>query len=155
MNKKGILLIVLCISLFTISGVSAVNWDNQDFDGYFSMKVPNGVTFEKDINSSVESGINQINAFYMSDNILVEYMDSPLFSEDSAIFIYQSFFESINPESMGCYESQEDNITILEPLTNDGSEFPVVGMCNGNKLIIISGDDVQIIKEMVRSVEFK
>lgn len=155
MNRKGIfLLVVLCISFFAIASVSATDFTNHDFHGYFSMKVPEGMSFEEDFNESNENGIDQIFAIYASENIVIVYMDSIMYSDNSSVFCYQTFFESMNPESMGCYESQEGNLTILEATTNDGSELSLVGLSNGNKMIMVAGDDVEVIKTMARSAEF-
>lgn len=155
MNRKWIfLLVVLCVSFFTIASVSATDFTNHDFHGYFSMKVPADVSFEEDFNESSEDGINQIFATYMSENVVIMYTDSIVYSDNSSVFFYQTFFESINPESVGCYESQEGNLTILEATTNDGSEASLVGLCNGNKMIVVVGDDVEVIKTMARSAEF-
>ena len=155
MDKKWILsLIVLCTFFLTISSVSADEMNYQDFDNYFSMKAPNNIHFEKEINKTSENGIDQLYAAYISENVVVMYINSLAFSNESAVFFYQSFFEQMNPGSMECYESQEDNLTILEPVTNDGSGLSLVGMSSGNQVLIVAGDDLYTIKAMARTAKF-
>ena len=138
----------------TISSVSADEMNYQDFDGYFSMKAPNNIHFEKEINKTTENGIDQLFASYMSENVVVMYINSLAFSNESAVFFYQSFFEQMNPGSMECYESQEDNLTILEPVTNDGSGISLAGMSSGNQVLVVAGDDSNVIKAMARTAKF-
>ena len=53
MDKKLIgLFIVLFILFSTIGSVGAVKLVNKDFDGYFTMKVPKGMHFQKDVNGA-------------------------------------------------------------------------------------------------------
>ncbi|WP_407424057.1 DNA adenine methylase [Methanobrevibacter sp.] len=123
MNKKWIILILLCVSFFAIGSVGAANLENYDFDGYFTMNVPGDVSFEKEINDTSENGFDMVNAAYMSENIVIFYMDSPTLSDNSSVFIYQRMFEQLNPGSDKCYESQEGNLTILESTSGGGALF--------------------------------
>ena len=154
MNKK-LILILLCVSFFAIGSVGAADLENYDFDGYFTMKVPNDVTFEKEINNTSEEGIDVVSANYMGENIIIAYMYNPIINENSSVFLYQTVLEQINPESSQCYESQEGNLTILESTLEDGSQIAIVGVSSGNKLIVIGGEDVSLLKEMGHSVKFK
>ena len=152
MNKKYLLLFIVFI--LAMGSVSAANFDNHDFDGYFTMDVPSGATFQKDINETNEEGIKLIMASYMNNDLAVMYMESPTFSENSSAWFYQSFFESICPDLDKCYESQEGNLTILEPKKINDEHLPMVGVSSGNEIVIIMGKDLDLIKEMGESVDF-
>ena len=154
MNKK-LILILLCVSFFAIGSVGAADLENYDFDGYFTMKVPKDISFEKEINDTSEDGIVMVNANYFTENIAISYMCSPMINENSSVFFYQTMLEQINPESSQCYESQEGNLTILESTLEDGSQIALVGVSTGNKLIVIGGEDVSLLKDMGHSVKFK
>ncbi len=153
MNKKYLLLFI--VFLLAIGSASAANFDNHDFDGYFTMDVPSGATFQKDINETNEEGIKLIVANYMSNDFAIMYMDSPLNTENSSAWFYQSFFEVGNPDLTKCYERQEGNLKILEPTTSNEASFPVVGVSSGNKMIIIMGNDTDVLEQMGKSVEFQ
>lgn len=154
MNKKWIVLfIILCVSLLAVSSVSATNFVNRDFDGYFSMDVPDGSTFQKDINDTTEDGIRNIMAMYMNEKLVIIYIDSPFTSNESAEFFYQSFFEGMYPDATKCYETQEGNLTILEPTTINELNIPIVGTSQGNKILIVAGEDLDTCKQMAKSAQ--
>ena len=156
MDKKLIILfVVFFTSILAIGSVSAVNLSNRDFDGYFSMDVPKGATFQKDINITDEDGIKNIYAEYTNDNIAIYYSDSPAFSENSSAWFFQTMFEVVNPDLSKCYESQEDNLRILEPTANNHLTFSIVGTSEGNKIIMVFGQDLNLIKQMGHSIKFK
>jgi len=46
-------------------------------------------------------------------------------------------------------------MTILEPTQSDDNHFPVVSVHEGNRMVVISGVDLKLVKEMGKSVEFK
>lgn len=156
MNKKFIVFLILfSVSILAISTVNATDLEYKDFDGYFSVKVPSSIDFQKDLNESREDGFNLVTASYMSENLAIIYMDSTITSNESASFYYQTFFEGAYPESVKCYESQEGDLKIMEPIKSDGSELPMVCKSSGNRLIIIMGDDIDLIKEMGHSIKFE
>ncbi len=156
MNKKLVIFLIICfVSLLTLGGVSAANLQHHDFDDYFSMDVPKGTSFEKQDSSTNENGMELTSISYASDEIMIVYMDTPLYSENSSAFMYQSLFESLNVDLTECYESQEDNLIILEPTTNDGVHFSIVGTISGSKMIILAGLDTDLLKEMGHTIEFK
>ena len=54
-----------------------------------------------------------------------------------------------------CYEYQEGNLTILEPKKIDDNHFPVVATSSGNESVILMGKDLDLIKKMGKSIDFK
>ncbi len=54
-----------------------------------------------------------------------------------------------------CYEYQEGNLTILEPKKIDDNHFPVVATGSGGEVVVIAGKDLDLIKKMGNSVDFK
>lgn len=155
MNKKFIgLFVIFFIAIMAMGSVNAVNLKNHNFDDYFSMKVPT-TDFEKEDGSFQVNGTDSISISYYNDEFYIGYTDVEMFSEDNSAFIFQFFYQIINPDSNKCYESQEGNLKVLEPTKNDGTQVPLVGFCEGNKFLIIAGEDVDLLKEMAHTVKFK
>jgi len=156
MDKKWIcLFIIFLAAILAMGSVDAVELENHNFKDYFSMKIPKDVTFEKQEDSSHENGLDTLMLSYMNDDLIIIYMDIPFLSENSSEFIYQSMFESIYPDLDECYESQEGNLTILEPKKIDEMHYPIVATSSGSELVIVSGKDLDLIKEMGESADFK
>lgn len=89
------------------------------------------------------------------DGIVFMYADSPMISEGSEDYWFQLLFQSVYPDATKCYESREGNLKILEQISNDGTQFPFVGIHEGNKTVIIIGEDVDLLKEMGHTLKFK
>lgn len=156
MDKKWIcLFIIFLAAIMAMGSVNAVKLENHNFKDYFSMEIPKDVTFEKQEDSSHENGIDMVMLSYMSENLVIIYMDSTFVSENSSEFFVQSMFESSYPDLDECYETQDGNLTILKPKTIDDTHMPIVGSCSGTKLVMIFGKDLDLIKEMGESIKFK
>ena len=155
MNKKIIgLFTISLIVILTMGAVSAANLESHNFDGYFSMKVPKDMTFEKEDDSTIDEEMKLISLSYLSDSLVVFYWEGPIYSNYSSYYYSQLMFQGINPDLTKCYESQEDNLRILEPTTNDDVHFAIVGTNSDNKQIFLAGQDVSLLKEMGHSIEF-
>ena len=155
MNKKVIMVLILFfVAVLAMGSVSAANMVNKNFDG-FSMDVPKNVDFKKETNSSANEDFQIDSVMYASEDLAIIYFDSPAFSENSSAFFSQLMFESLNVDLDKCYETQEGNMTILEPTQSDDNHFPVVSVHEGNRMVVISGVDLKLVKEMGKSVEFK
>ena len=96
-----------------------------------------------------------ISLSYVSQDLVIVYEDTPIFSENSSKFIYQTLFESMYPDLDECYEYQEGNLTILEPKKIDDTHVPLAGTTSGSEYVIIMGKDLDLIKKMGKSVDFK
>ncbi len=153
MNKRYLLLFI--VFLLAIGSASAANFDNHDFDGYFTMDVPSGATFQKEINDTDEDGFHLVLASYMNDDLVITYMESPFNSENSSSWYYQTIFEGAFPELTKCYERQDGNLKILEPTTINETCVPLVGVSGGNEMVMIVGKDIDVLKQMGNSVEFQ
>lgn len=155
MDKKWIcLFIIFFAAVMAVGSVNAGDLENHDFKGYFSMKIPKNTHFEKEDDSSHENGLDMVYLSYMNENLVIIYMDTPVYTENSSVFFYQTFFESTFPDLDKCYESQEGNLTILEPKKIDDAHYPMVGTSSGSEIVIIAGKDLDMIKEMGESVDF-
>lgn len=155
MNKKFIgLFVIFLVAILAMGSVGAANLKTNDFDGYFSMKIPKDVNFQKQSDSINESGFNMDMLTYASEELAIIYMDAPVLSENSSVFLYQTMFESMYPDLDECYESQEGNLTILEPKTIDEAHMPIVGSSSGSQLVMIVGKDLDLITEMGESIKF-
>ena len=155
MDKKWIcLFIIFFAAVMAVGSVNAADLENHDFKGYFSMKIPKNTHFEKEDDSSHENGLDMVYLSYMNENLVIIYMDTPVYTENSSVFFYQTFFESTFPDLDKCYETQEGNLTILEPKKINDEHFPMVGVSSGSEIVIIMGKDLDLIKEMGESVDF-
>ncbi|MBE6502204.1 MAG: hypothetical protein E7Z79_07150 [Methanobrevibacter thaueri] len=156
MDSKWICLFVIFLAaVMAMGSVGATDLETHEFGDYFSMKIPKNVHFEKDKNISHENGMDTIFLEYMSEDLDISYINNPIVTENSSEFFYQSLFESIYPELDECYEYQEGNLTILMPKKINDMHFPMVGTSSGNEIVIIMGKDIDMIKEMGKSVDFK
>lgn len=149
-NKFIGLFIALFIVIFAMGSVNASNLVDHNFDNYFSMKIPDGVNFEKE--DSSENDL--ISVSYSNDEIVIVYTDGPMYSEKSYDFFMSSILGSVFPDLDQYYESQEGNLKIFEPTMTSDEYLPMVGTYSGNKLVIIFGPDVNQLKEMGNSIEF-
>lgn len=157
MNIKILsLFIVFFVAILAMGSVNAVDLTHHNFDNHFSMKIPSGTTFELQEGSNQDVVDGMVFLTYVSeDNLLVMYADTPMISEASADYWFQSIFQSMDPDATKCYESQEDNLKILEPISNDGTQLPLVGINEGNKTVMLIGEDVDLLKEMGHTLKFK
>ena len=156
MNKKLIgIVAIFFVAILAMGTINAVDLSHHNFDNYFSMKVPKGVDFEKEDNSIYDDGFDAIQISYFADDFVLFYSDSIMYSEDNAAYFYQAMFQATHPDSVKCYESQDGDLRILEPTKNDEIQFSLVGLNEGNKFLVIAGEDVDLLKEMGRSVNFK
>lgn len=154
MNNKVMCLFTIFLAVIITMGVaSATDLESHDFDDYFSMDVPQGTTFQKE-DSSINDEFKMDSVGYMSDSLGVFYIDTQFFLEYTSYSLYQMMFENINVDLTKCYESQEGNLRILEPTTNDGVHFSLVGTSSGNKMVVLMGNDVSLLKEMGHTIEF-
>lgn len=153
--KRWIGLLIIGVILFsTIGNIAAVKLVNRDFDGDFTMKVPKGTHFQKDVNETDENGFYFKFVTYMSDNLFIIYSSAPMFSENSTAWFSQRMFQEMYPDLSKCYESHEGNLTILEPVKTDDQHYPMVYLTKGNEYIVIVGENTSTIKEMGHSIKF-
>lgn len=159
MNNKylSIMTIFLLGVMLCMGAVSAKAMKTNDFDD-FEMDIPNDSNFVKqeleddpkdsDMPLSVETYIDETNL------IVLAYIDSPMFAGENNAAIYQAMFSTINPNINQSYESQDDELRIIEPIPKSDMNFPMVGLTSGNKTIMLFGQDIDLLKEMGHSVKF-
>ncbi|WP_405315348.1 hypothetical protein [Methanobrevibacter sp.] len=156
MDRKWIcLFIIFFVAVLAMGSVDAVELKDHNFKDYFSMKIPKNGHFQKQDNSYHENGLDIVYLVYGNDDLAIAYMDMPFYSENSSKFSYQAMFESAMPDLDECYESQEGNLTILEPKKIDDTHLAMVGTSSGSEYVIIMGKDLDLIKKMGKSVDFK
>lgn len=155
MNKKVIMVLIICFTaVLAMGSVSAANMVNKNFDG-FSIDVPKNVNFKKEKNSMGTDDFSFDSVMYASEDLAIVYLDSPMFSQNSSSFFSQIMFESAYIDLDKCYETQDGNMTILEPTETDDTHLPMVTVNSNNKMVLIIGSDLKLVKEMGKSVEFK
>ena len=156
MNRKWIcLFIIFFAAVLAMGSVDAVELKNHNFKDYFSMKIPKNAHFQKQNMSYHEDGLDVVYLVYGNENLAIMYKDAPIYTENSSKFLYQNMFQYVMPDLDECYEYQEGNLTILEPKKIDDMHVPIVGVSCGNESVIIVGKDLDLIKKMGKSVDFK
>ena len=156
MDRKWIcLFIIFLATILAMGSVNAAELKDHNFKDYFSMKIPKNVHFQKNDDSRHENGLDLVSLEYISKDLLIIYKDAPIYTENSSEFLYQTMFENVMPDLDECYEYQEGNLTILEPKKIDDRHVPIVGVSCGNESVIIVGKDLDLIKKMGKSVDFK
>ena len=53
------------------------------------------------------------------------------------------------------HRGSDENMTLFEAVDEDWATYPVVGISNGNRMIFIIGEDLNLVKEMGASVKFE
>lgn len=155
MDRKWIcLFIVFFAAVLVMGSVDAAELKDHNFKDYFSMKIPKNAHFQKQDDSFHENGLDMVSLIYSSDDLVISYQDAPMFGENSSEFFYQYMFESIMSDLDECYESQEGNLTILQPKKIDDMHIAMVGTSSGNETVIVMGKDLDLIKKMGKSVDF-
>ena len=159
MNKRYISLLIICLfgCMLCMSVVCAKDsMKNQKFGNEFKMDVPKNSNFAQQARESDENETVPFDEklyFDEKSQIAVEYINSSVFSNNTAIFC-QVFFESGNADLNKSYEYQEGDLRVMEPVSKSSSYFSVVGKGSGNKFVMLSGQDVSLMKKMAHSIEF-
>ena len=159
MDKKFILICIVALVL-SVGAVSAVNLENKNFDDAFSMKVPKNSNFAiQATNESAGFNFSSNVSFKMyvdqKNQIIVLYSDVPLISKDSADFVYQKMFQSMNPNLDSCYETQIGDMKYLKPVKESSTNFALAGINKGNNTVMVAGTNYDLVKDMGKTVEFK
>ena len=152
MNKKYFL-IMFIVLLVTIGSVSAVNMEKHNFDNYFTMDIPEGSSVETQDDSGNESE-DDIALSFISEDWLVIYYNSAMFSGDSVSWLYQNTFNIVNEDLDGCIEYQDGDLRILRPENEDGNHLILVGTHSENETIMIMGTDFELVKEMAHTLKY-
>ena len=156
MNNKVIgLFIIILVAALTIGNINAADFENHNFDNYFSMKIPKDMSFEKEDTSISYESYKSITISYFSEDLMIEYIDSPTFSENSSAYIYQTLFESANDDLKECYETQYNGTIILETTQDDGDHISLAGISSGHKMVIIGSTDSYLVKQLARTVKLE
>ena len=138
-----------------MGSVSAADLENHDFDGYFSMDVPKGADFRNDTISFSENGTDNVIVDYGGDKLEITYADAPLLFKNHSSDYYEVMFDLLYPGYVLNSTGSEGNLTVFEAFDDFGETFPVVGTANGNRMIIVIGDDLDLVKQMGASIRFK
>ncbi|WP_298502390.1 hypothetical protein [uncultured Methanobrevibacter sp.] len=158
MNKKYISILIICslITVLCMGLVCAKSMQTQDFYS-FKIDTPNGSNFVKE-----EIEIDEDNIFpgsqeaYVDEQnqIMIYYIDSPIFAGENNAIIYHALFSTLNPDANQSYEYQEDNLRVIETVTESEMNLQLVGLTSGNETILLIGTDVDLLKDMAHTVEF-
>ena len=89
------------------------------------------------------------------NQIIVLYSDVPLISKDSADFVYQKMFQSMNPNLDSCYETQIGDMKYLKQVKESSTNPALAGINKGNNTVMVAGTNYDLVKDMGKTVEFK
>lgn len=153
-NRYVLIFCLIFIILFTCGCVSA-KMQQHNFEHDFTMDVPKDSNFEK-VESELYSELPFEETDYIDEKnkIVVGYICDPMISDENVDCNYDELFKLINPDLDECFEYQESNMKILEPKKKSDDNFAVVGLHQDNNTVILVGNDVDMLKEMMQSVEF-
>ena len=154
MNKNYIMILILLI-IFSCGCVSAETMVQHTFGHDFTMLVPEDSNFEK-VESEFYKDLPFEEIDYADDknNIVVGYINDSMISEENMDCNYDELFKLMNPDLKECIEYQENNVKVLEPKKKSDKNFAVVGLNQNNKTVILLGNDANILKNMLSSIEF-
>ena len=152
MDRKWILFGLIFLLL---GSVSAADLESHDFDDYFSMDVPKGANFTNETISFAENGTDNVIVDYEGDKLEITYADAPLLFKNHSSDYYEVMFDLLYPGYVLNSTGSEGNLTVFEAFDDFGETFPVVGTANGNRMIIVIGDDLDLVKQMGASIRFK
>ena len=130
-----------------------------DFNSEFKMAVPNDVKFLKSWNNSdVAVFVGEYNYFDKNNEIMVSYIDSPMVTHE----IINNMIKASNSSGNATFDFEGDLI-ISHNVKNNGkvgksadqSKFKErIFLQKGHMLVIVSGNDLDLIKSMIKTVEF-
>ena len=130
-----------------------------DFNSEFKMAVPNNVKFLKSWNNSdVAVFVGEYNYFDKNNEIMVSYIDSPMVTHE----IINNMIKASNSSGNATFDFEGDLI-ISHNVKNNGkvgksadkSEFKEsILLQKGHVLVRVSGNDLDLIKSMIKTVEF-
>lgn len=149
----GLLACMLCMGVVCAKD----SMKNQKFGKEFKMDVPNDSKFAQqalEADENEEVPLNEKVYFDEKTQIMIDYANSSMFSENNTAIFYQYVFESINVDLNQSYEYQEGDIRVIEPVTKSNLYFSMVGVTSGNQIVLLFGDDVNLMKKMAHSIEF-
>lgn len=152
MDRKWILLALVFI---LIGSVSAADLENRDFDGYFSMDVPKGANFTNSSINITENATDDVIVTYMGDKLEITYLNAQFLFENQSSDYFDAIFELLYPGYDLYHRGSDENMTLFEAVDEDWATYPVVGISNGNRMIFIIGEDLNLVKEMGASVKFE
>ena len=159
MNNRylSILMISLLIGMACMGIVCAKeSMKTHDFKD-FKMDVPKDSNFVKQPLEDLDDDMGFEEKAYLDEKnqIVINYGYFPIATDDNVYLFYQFAFESLNPDLNQSIEYQEDNLRIIEPNSNSDMYFSLVGVNSGSEMVMLFGDDVNLLKTMAHSVEFQ
>lgn len=138
-----------------MASVSAADLESHDFDGYFSMDVPKGADFRNDTISFSENETDNVIVAYMGETLEIAYVDAPILFKNQSSDYFEVMFDLLYPGYVLNNTGSEANMTVFEATDDFGESIPVAGIADGNKMLIVIADDLDLVKEMGSSARFK
>ena len=173
-KKEKIIIIGLVIVIIALAiGVASMFMGNKgsndanvpqgmqmyDFNSEFKMAVPNNVHFVKEWNTSGEYNFGYGYTYFdKSNEFAVIYLDSPMITHE----VLGSLVEFANKSGNVTFEFEGDLIISHNVKANgkvgnspDNSNFTEsIVLQKGHQLIGISGNDLDLLKSMINTIEF-
>lgn len=157
MNKKGIMIFTLMLTLFLMLGSVNASLVEHNFDNDFSMEVPSDSNFVlQPIQDDEDASIMGNEKVYLDENnlLFVLFVEGSMISDDNVDGLYEYIFEVINPGITNYWESQSDGMKVFKPKGHTDEYFSMVGTHSGNKTVIVFGDDTSLLIKMTNTTKF-
>ena len=151
MDRKWILLALVFILM---GSVSAVDLESRDFDGYFSMDVPKGMNFTNNSIDVSENGTDDVIVDYEGDRLEITYLNAQFLFENHSSDYFDVIFELLYPGYDLYPRFSDENMTVFEAVDKDWDTYPVAGVASENRMILIIGEDLNLVRQMGSSVKF-
>lgn len=158
MNKKIILILIFIITFsLCVSSVCAVDLYPKNFGKDFSIKVPKNANFVKDEGEMNEDEFMKMKMVQYSDEsnrLVLLYVDSSMISDESVNWWYSNMFDYMNPNLDEYLESQDGNTVFMRSEHSSEQYVSLMGIHEGNKTLMILGQNNDVIEAMGHSVKF-
>ncbi|WP_298522375.1 hypothetical protein [uncultured Methanobrevibacter sp.] len=152
-----IILILALIGLFLINVGSAadnITLEEHDFDGYFKMNVPKGVTFEKDESSPSKTISILLNYRNDSEKINIVYAQSAG-AKDDLLKYYEEFAKNDTSISL----NTTNNTTVVhfngDNIIGETNYHDMAIAGDNEKYILMQCDNETLMKSMAQSIKFQ
>ena len=158
LTKKFILILILAFVTLMITGagfaINTTNLENHDFDSYFTMDVPKGISFEKKEGTPSKNINFTVNYKEKNETINIIYAES-VGAKDNLLKYYEDFAKNDPNITL----NTTNNTTIIHFKGNN-----IIGETNfhdlaisgdDNRYLLIQCDNESLMKSMASSIRFK
>lgn len=155
-NRSLILIAVLALAVLLIAGTGFASdnttVDEKDFDSYFKMKVPKGITFEKKEGSSGNNTNTSVNYKNYTEKINIIYAKSG--AKDNLLKYYEDMAKNDKNITLKSY----NNTTIIHfkgnNIIGEDNYHDMAISGDNTRYILLQCDNETLMKTMAESIKF-